>query len=344
MYDELRTQYSVLEAYSAKLDDKVAELEELLESMDQIHNTKPEIESNESEEMQKLRSENEGLKDIIIRFTREDVSNIREDSISIRQRDFPVKSSTIFPSKPPALVSPQTSDTDIPVVPEQDSDLKGKLSSTTLQLRKQISSKKIPKLRPSFRDSECHPQPAKREVSQSLKPRPPTDRRNMNIDLSLDKKVGFDSILNAGSSGLNDKLPEPPLTDRPSSTGSQNHPLRTNSIRYYVTDQSKLPITTNGKPVINTALLSSHSDSAIVGSGTSTGSDNFVNEIARRLSGKWSLPEVPKLPHELLKFSQGKGELVLEKDKAEIRKQVEDMRINLDKIVHVVAHLTDKYC
>jgi len=193
MYDELRTQYSVLEAYSAKLDDKVAELEELLESMDQIHNTKPEIESNESEEMQKLRSENEGLKDIIIRFTREDVSNIREDSISIRQRDFPVKSSTIFPSKPPALVSPQTSDTDIPVVPEQDSDLKGKLSSTTLQLRKQISSKKIPKLRPSFRDSECHPQPAKREVSQSLKPRPPTDRRNMNmnIDLSLDKKSRF---------------------------------------------------------------------------------------------------------------------------------------------------------
>jgi len=174
----------------------------------------------------------------------------------------------------------------------------------------------------------------------------------MNIDLSLDKKVGFDSILNAGSSGLNDKLPEPPLTDRPSTTGSQNHPLRTNSIRYYVTDQSKLPTTTNSKPVINTALLSSHSDSAIVGrsqvnhdsNGTSTGSDNFVNEIARRLSGKWSLPEVPKLPHELLKFSQGKGELVFEKDKAEIRKQVEDMRINLDKIVHVVAHLTDKYC
>jgi len=174
----------------------------------------------------------------------------------------------------------------------------------------------------------------------------------MNLDLSLDKKVGFDAILNAGSAGLNDKLPEPPLTDRPSATGSQQT-LRTNSIRYYVTDQSKQPTTTSGKPVINTALLSSHSDSAIGGrsqvnhesNGTSSGSENnFVNDIARRLSGKWSLPEVPKLPHELLKFSQGKGELLVEKDKAEIRKQVEDMRINLDRIVNVVSHLTEKYC
>jgi hypothetical protein len=101
--------------------------------------------------------------------------------------------------------------------------------------------------------------------------------------------------------------------------------------------------------VINTALLSSHSDSAIGGrsqsnhEGSGITADNFVNEIARRLSGKWSLPEVPKLPHELMKLS-GKGELVLEKDKVEIRKQVEDMTMNLNRIVHVVAHLTEKYC
>jgi len=346
MYDELRTQYSVLEAYSAKVDDKVVELEEILESMDQIHTTKPEVESNESEEMQKLRSENEWLKDIIIRFTKEDVSNIREDSLRIPPRE--VKAATLsLPTKQPSFLIPSTSDGDIPSV-QEDMDLKGKLSSTTLQLRKQISSKKIPKLRPSFRESDSHAQPAKREPSQSLKPRPPTDRRS-NLDLSLDKKVGFDAILNAGSGGLTDKPPEAPLTDRPSITGSQ-HPLRTNSIRYYITDQSKQPTTTNNKPVINTALLSSHSDGAIGGRSQvnheSSGSDNFVNDIARRLSGKWSLPEVPKLPQDLLKLSQGKGggDKELEKDKAEIRKQVEDMRMNLDKIANVVAHLTEKYC
>jgi len=172
------------------------------------------------------------------------------------------------------------------------------------------------------------------------------------MDLSLDKKVGFDAIINAGSTGLNDKPPDAPLTDRPSVTGSHGHPMRNSSIRYYVTDQSKQPTTTNGKPVIPTTLLTSHSDGAIAGRSqvnheslsVPTGNDNFVNDIARRLSGKWSLPEVPKLPHELMKLSQGKGEVVLEKDKVEMRKQVEDMRVNLDRIVHVVAHLTEKYC
>jgi len=353
MYDELRTQYSVLEAYSAKLDDKVVDLEELIESMDQLNTPKPDTESSRDEnfcpeEVQNLRSENEWLKDIIIRFTREDVSNIREDSLRLPSRDFPItKSSTLNLQISKSSLTPQSSDSDIPAV-QDESDLKGKLTSTTLQLRKQISSKKIPKIRTNFRELENLP--PKREVSQSMR-RPPSERKN--VDLGLDKKVGFDAIINAASNGLNlnEKLPEPPLTDRPSFTGSHGHPMRTNSINYKFTDPTKQ----NGKPSVSTTLLSSHSDSAIGGRSQVNHdpnvltADTFMNEIARRLSGKWSLPEVPKLPHEqkpghsAAQCQQGK-ELVMEKEKAEMRKQVEDMRMNLDKIVHVVTHLTEKYC
>jgi len=106
-YDELRTQYSVLEAYSAKMDLKVSELEDLLESMDhapsfivprnESDSSLPPIEDESVDELTKLRMENEWLREVLIRATREDVVNLREsqDPIGSFRIKSPRDSSTI---------------------------------------------------------------------------------------------------------------------------------------------------------------------------------------------------------------------------------------------------------
>jgi hypothetical protein len=177
LYDELRTQFSVLEAYSSKLDYKVLELEEILEN----RNSKPqEVDLNSPvpssipiDEIHKLRSENDWLKEIIIRSTREDVTNFREDP-----RHPLTKASTLNKSMS-SLVSPVDGESELSNSTEDSDVLKVKLTST--MLRKQISSKKIPKQRLKEQDNAI-----KRENAQSLK------RTFTRKEFDVDKKVLFE--------------------------------------------------------------------------------------------------------------------------------------------------------
>jgi hypothetical protein len=128
-YDELRTQYSVLEAYSTKLDAKVLDLEDLLEYFEHSSIPKTESESQqttteshvEGEEdiVQKLRQENDLLREVIIRSTREEICNYREDSIRIRSpREYPSvlgKKGGSFPFFTPPLENSPRSAPELPI-------------------------------------------------------------------------------------------------------------------------------------------------------------------------------------------------------------------------------------
>jgi len=84
MYDELKTQNSVMETYTTKLDSKVNELEDILEAMESNLNPKSENDTNDDDPLQKLRIENDWLREVLIRATKEEVSNCKEDSIRIK--------------------------------------------------------------------------------------------------------------------------------------------------------------------------------------------------------------------------------------------------------------------
>jgi len=150
MYDELRTQYSVLEAYSAKMDSKVSELEDLLDSMEHTQcpradseGTIPNFEEQTDDEVQKLRSENEWLREVIIRSTREDFTNFREDSIKIRS---PREHYTILPTISKSILSPRATLDSIP--PEEEkSESRKSIKMTNSFIRKQSSAKIIQKIK-----------------------------------------------------------------------------------------------------------------------------------------------------------------------------------------------------
>jgi len=152
-YDELRTQHSVLEAYSAKMDLKVAELEDLLESIehtfpvlrnDSENNIPASIEESD-DELTKLRTENEWLREVLIRATREDMSNIREDTIKIKS---PREPTTIASAGLPAKRVSTTSlgcDTTSETEDRAAARKSVKLSNSFMQ-KKQSSTKIIQKI------------------------------------------------------------------------------------------------------------------------------------------------------------------------------------------------------
>jgi hypothetical protein len=204
MYDELRTQYSVLEAYSAKVDSKVIALEEIIESMEQLIQAKPELDSlaasansttdesvptNVDEELQKLRQENDCLREVIIRSTREEFSNVREDSIRIRN---PTTNSTNPLTKTSTISSVGSSqrfessvssgslgdlgnlvisNEDKPTTTDENRTIgtngRKSLKVTNTFMRKQNSTKKIQKLKSSKLIEAENP---KREMAQSTRP------------------------------------------------------------------------------------------------------------------------------------------------------------------------------
>jgi hypothetical protein len=150
-FDELRTQHSVLEAYSAKMDLKVAELEDLLESIEHTFpvirndsdNNMPTMEETD-DDVTKLRAENEWLREVLIRATREDMSNIREDTIKIKTpRESTTTPSTGLPAKrvsTTSLVCEATSET------EDRAAARKSVKLTSSFMKKQSSTKIMQKI------------------------------------------------------------------------------------------------------------------------------------------------------------------------------------------------------
>jgi tetrahydromethanopterin S-methyltransferase subunit B len=82
-----------MEAYSVKVEAKVVELEEILDTMENTLSAskQPENESssnnNEEDIVQKLKTENDCLREVLIRATREEVANLKEDTLKIKPKD-----------------------------------------------------------------------------------------------------------------------------------------------------------------------------------------------------------------------------------------------------------------
>jgi len=161
-YDELRTQYSVLEAYSAKMDLKVSELEDLLESMEHIPVSRIECDSNlppieDEDELAKLRAENEWLREVLIRATREDVVNLREDSTFPRSiktpRESTIPAATNLPLKRTSssltvdMNSSEVTSTLTATDPQDRTTARKSLKISNAFIKKQSSTKIIQKIK-----------------------------------------------------------------------------------------------------------------------------------------------------------------------------------------------------
>jgi len=133
------------------MDLKVAELEDLLESIEHIFpvikndsdNNIPAMEETD-DELTKLRTENESLREVLIRATREDMSNIREDTFKIKTpRESTTTSSTGLPAKrvsTTSLVCDTTSET------EDRAAARKSVKLTNSFMKKQSSTKIIQKI------------------------------------------------------------------------------------------------------------------------------------------------------------------------------------------------------
>jgi len=161
--------------------------------------------------------------------------------------------------------------------------------------------------------------------------------------------------------GIERPYPDPPLTDRPPSD------IPSRSFKYQVHDSRQL--STSSRPVMATALKSSTSDTSIPGrsnnenpamTSENTEKERLIGEDSAKgacpgaemvesstISSTFSSTNSSTFSGTNMSENTGKERVKEEGGKRgddDVRRQLEDIRGSLERIVIVVAQLTEKYC
>jgi hypothetical protein len=192
-----------METYAAKWESKVTELEEILESMESNMSSKTESEAkntsthvNDDDPVQKLKTENDWLREVLIRATREEVTNAREDTIKLKPKD-----SMLFNIKEKVMPSDTISALPESVTTTNDaSEVRKSLKVSHSFIKRQNSSKKIQKGKVTRDEPEKPIIPAatiphRREHSSSTSNNSRTlSRKDMENIISLSSRDSINGI------------------------------------------------------------------------------------------------------------------------------------------------------
>jgi len=351
MYDELRTQYSVLEAYSAKMDSKVSELEDLLESMEHTQYPRtdsesviPHVEENE-DDAQKLRQENEWLREVIIRSTREDFTNFREDSIKIRS---PREHGTILPTVSKSILSPRATVESAPEEEKTDARKSTKMANSFM--RKQSSAKIIQKIK----------------SHRSIDPRGVHDVASPTVSATTQTQTSKRPLqaITEIKDNTNNKPESQPEPVRPVNSTNQQTPNNQRSRRSVKNSDeiSKAPSALSrsfaqpapppsswngaGVPISRTTtkyIETNNENQAPVDGGVVNKEDVSTSTVPTgpNSSSKISIPEVVQKMTDLEKVISGKDK-AYETEQVELRKQLDEMRHTVVTLVTALSTLTQK--
>jgi len=376
MYDELKTQYSVMEAYSVKIDSKVNELEEILDSMESNLGSKPENDGNNEEEdtVQKLKTENNWLREVLIRATREEVANLKEDTTKIKPKD------GIKDRLHPHAVSNDS----IVVLPEfNSSEPKEERKSLKMShsfIKRQNSTKKMLKSKVTKdNDEKIQPPqygiyPHRREHSSSTTTHRSLTRKDVESAITSSNSFpqSFSDMKLPPLSSLQEskhhegekttprtesstlRLPRLSLSTKPI---DENSKILLSSRFEKIQHQTTFGPSPPHKGIQRTATISSNNspkwtDGNIPGPQNPSHRESLLLHADKenmninvvyppKAASKMSLNEVVQKFHDFEKRIVVK-EKVMECEQSELKKQMDDMKGSLDNLVSAFNHLSQK--
>jgi hypothetical protein len=347
------------------MDSKVSELEDLLESMEHpqayprsdSEGVIPNIEESE-DDIQKLRAENEWLREVIIRSTREDFSNIREDSVKIRS---PRDHVPLLPTISKSMLSPRaTIDTSISEEEKSDTARKSVKVPNSF-IRKQSSAKIIQKIKshrsivpdqrsthdvasptlppaPStstskrplqaiteIKDNRTIPDPQSEQTKTvTLVPAPTTNQQTPNNRTRRSVK-GSDASVKSSDASLkgSDEITKAPLSrsfGQPSTSWNGSGSVSRATSKYIEINNENQQPPEPGAPKEETLS---------------------TEPLPSTRHSKMSIPEVIQKMSDLEKVIFGRDK-AYETDQVELKKQLEEMRATVVTLVSALSILTQK--